>query len=106
MVSKVEAFEPQVLKSAMETLVDKLGDSIAVFVSQKADNTSMIMVKVSDSFVKKGVNAGKIVGEVAKKWGGNGGGKPNFAQGGAKDLSNINEILTELENDLSNAVLV
>ena len=106
LVSKVEAFEPQVLKSAMETLADKIGDSIIVFVSQKADNTGMVIVKVSDSFVKKGINAGKIVSEVAKKCGGNGGGKPNFAQGGAKDLSNINEILTELENELSNAVLV
>ena len=106
LVSKVEAFEPQVLKSAMETLADKIGDSIIVFVSQKADNTGMVIVKVSDSFVKKGINAGKIVSEVAKKCGGNGGGKPNFAQGGAKDLSNINEILTELENELSNAILV
>ncbi len=106
LVSKVEAFEPQVLKSAMETLADKIGDSIIVFVSQKADNTGMVIVKVSDSFVKKGINAGKIVSEVAKKCGGNGGGKPNFAQGGAKDLSNINEILSDLENELSNAILV
>ena len=105
LVSKVEAFEPQVLKSAMETLSDKIGDSIIVFVSQKADNTGMVIVKVSDNFVKKGVNAGKIVSEVAKKCGGNGGGKPNFAQGGAKDLTNINEILSDLENELSNLVL-
>ena len=101
LVSKVEAFEPQVLKSAVDALVDKIGESIVVFVSQKIDNTGMIMVKVSDSFVKKGVNAGKIVSDIAKQCGGNGGGKPNFAQGGAKDLTNITSILEEIEKQFA-----
>jgi len=106
LVTKVEALEPQVLKAAVEALVDKIGDSIVVFVAQKPDNTGMIMVKVSDNFVKSGVNAGKIVGEIARQCGGNGGGKPNFAQGGAKDLSNIDTILAQVEKDLTSAVTV
>ena len=106
LVTKVEAFEPQVLKTAVEAFASKLGDSILVIVSQKPDNTGMVMVRVSDNFVKQGINAGKLVGEIAKQCGGNGGGKPNFAQGGAKDLSNINEILAEVENKLSNTATV
>lgn len=106
LVTKVEAFEPQVLKTAVEALVDKIGNSIVVFVAQKPDNTGMIMVKVSDNFVKNGANAGKIVGDIARKCGGNGGGKPNFAQGGAKDLSNIDEILAEVETELMNVFAI
>ena len=102
LITKTEPFEPQVLKTAAEALVSKLGDSIVVFVAQKDDKNGMIMAKVSENFVKKGFNAGKIVSEIAKKCNGNGGGKPNFAQGGAKDLSNINQILEEIENNLIN----
>ncbi|MBQ2871471.1 alanine--tRNA ligase [bacterium] len=98
LVSKVEAFEPNVLKVAMEELARKLGESVIILVSQKEDGTGMILVRVSDSLVKSGINAGKLVGEIAQQCGGKGGGKPNFAQGGAKDLSNINEILAKIES--------
>ena len=97
LVSKVEAFEPAVLKVAVEELARKLGESIIVLVSKKEDNTGMILVRVSDSLVKTGANAGKIVGEIAQQCGGKGGGKPNFAQGGAKDLTNIDSILASIE---------
>lgn len=98
LVSKVEAFEPNVLKVAMEELARKLGESVIILVSQKEDGTGMILVRVSDSLVKSGINAGKLVGEIAQQCGGKGGGKPNFAQGGAKDLSNINDILAKIES--------
>ena len=73
----------------------KLGESIIVLASEKT-----VAVKVSDSFVKKGINAGKIVGEIARATGANGGGRPNFAQGGVKDASKLDEILQKIENDL------
>ena len=63
----------------------------------------MVLVKVSDAFVKSGVNAGKIVGEIARASGANGGGRPNFAQGGIKDFSKIDDVLVKIENDLKGA---
>ena len=39
----------------------------------------------------KGLNAGKLVKEVAQVTGGNGGGKPDFAMAGAKDLTKMDE---------------
>ncbi len=56
--------------------------------------------EVSDNFVKQGINAGKIVGEIARATGANGGGRPNFAQGGIKDTSKIDEILAKIEKDI------
>ena len=60
----------------------------------------MVIVKVTDGFVKKGINAGKIVGEIARATGANGGGRPNFAQGGVKDASKLEEVLSKIENEL------
>ena len=56
-------------------------------------------IKPND-FVQKGINAGKIVGEIARFTGANGGGRPNFAQGGVKDASLLDEILAKIEKDI------
>ena len=47
-----------------------------------------------------GVNAGKIVGEIARATGANGGGRPNFAQGGIKDSSKLEEVLAKIESEV------
>ena len=60
-------------------------------------------MKVSDNFVKQGINAGKLVGEIARATGANGGGRPNFAQGGVKDSSKLDEILTKVEEEIKSA---
>jgi len=93
-ISKVDV-KPIAIKIGLEFLSQKLGDSIIVL----AGPTS-VAVKVSDTFVKKGVNAGKIVGDIARATGANGGGRPNFAQGGVKDASKLDEILTQIETEL------
>lgn len=94
-VSKVEHFDGNAIRTGIEFMSQKLGESIIVLASEKT-----VAVKVSDSFVKKGINAGKIVGEIARATGANGGGRPNFAQGGIKDASKLDEILPKIENEL------
>lgn len=94
-VSKVENFDGNAIKAGIEFMSQKLGECIIILASEKT-----VAVKVSDSFVKKGVNAGKIVGEIARATGANGGGRPNFAQGGVKDASKLDEILSKIEDEL------
>ncbi len=95
-ISKVVA-KPLGIKIGLEFLSQKLGESIIVLAGE-----TTVAVKVSDSFVKRGVNAGKIVGEIAKATGANGGGRPNFAQGGVKDASKLDEVLPKIEEELKN----
>lgn len=95
-ISKVSV-KPVGIKIGLEFLSQKLGESIIVLAGE-----TTVAVKVSDSFVKRGVNAGKIVGEIAKATGANGGGRPNFAQGGIKDASKLDEILPKIEEELKN----
>lgn len=94
-ISKIEDVTPLAAKVGVEFLSNKLGESVIVLANSKT-----VIAKVSDSFVKKGVNAGKIVGEIARATGANGGGRPNFAQGGVKDASKLDEILAKVESDL------
>lgn len=99
-ISKIEDFEPAMVKEFVEKLSDKLGDSIIVVGSVKKDGGVFIMVKVSDSFVQKGVNAGKIVNEIALATEGKGGGRPNFAQGAGSNASKLDSVLALIEQDL------
>ena len=95
-ISKIEDITPLGAKIGLEFLSNKFGESIIVLANSKT-----VLAKVSDGFVKKGINAGKIVGEIAKATGANGGGRPNFAQGGIKDATKLDEILSKIEKDLT-----
>ena len=94
-ITKIENLDADAVKAGIEMLSNKLGESIIVLANER-----MVIVKVTDGFVKKGINAGKIVGEIARATGANGGGRPNFAQAGVKDASKLNEILAKVEGDL------
>ena len=94
-ISKIEQMDNDSIKAGVEFLSSKLGESIIILVSPR-----MVLVKVSDNFVKAGVSAGKYVGEIAKATGANGGGRPNFAQGGIKDFSKVDEILPQIEQSI------
>ena len=96
-ISKIEDITPLGAKIGLEFLSNKFGESIIVLANSKT-----VLAKVSDGFVKKGINAGKIVGEIAKATGANGGGRPNFAQGGVKDATKLDEILSKIKKDLTN----
>lgn len=90
-VSKIDAMDANAVKEGVEYLGQKLGDSIIVVVAPKIDGSgATIVAKVSDNFVAKGIQAGKIVSEIAQKCGGKGGGRPQFAQGGGV---NDNELI-------------
>ncbi|MBO5873314.1 MAG: alanine--tRNA ligase [Clostridia bacterium] len=54
--------------------------------------------------VEKGANAGNIVREVAKIAGGNGGGKPDSAMAGGKDISKAQESIDAAQKIISNMI--
>ncbi|MDD3437289.1 MAG: alanine--tRNA ligase [Candidatus Gastranaerophilales bacterium] len=99
-VAKIDAMDANAVKEGVEYLGQKLGDSIIVVIAPKTDGSgSTIIAKVSDNFVAKGVNAGKIVSEIAAKCGGKGGGRPQFAQGGGK-CEGIEEALEDFKKSV------
>ena len=54
------------------------------------------MVSASEKAIKLGYKAGDIAKSLAQNTGGNGGGRPNFAQAGGKDVSKLNAAYDEI----------
>ena len=63
-----------------------------------AARSALLVARVGKEALAKGLNAGKIVRAVAQITGGNGGGKPDMAMAGAKDLTKVDEALAAVES--------
>jgi alanyl-tRNA synthetase len=59
-----------------------------------------ILIMAGQAAVKKGVNAGEVVQEVAPIIGGGGGGKPNFAQGGGTKPEKLKDTVKAAEETI------
>ena len=71
-----------------DSLKDKYENAFVLLLSV-VDGKPLLMATASDAAVKKGAHAGKLIKEVAGVLGGGGGGKPQMAQAGGKDVSSI-----------------
>jgi alanyl-tRNA synthetase len=94
LVASFDKTDADSLKAAAEHLLSKLGDLAADVVgSSPGDGKVSLVATFSPSVVKKGVQAGKLVGTIARMCGGNGGGRPNFAQAGGRQPEKLEEAL-------------
>lgn len=62
------------------------------------DGKIYFVTAVTKDLISKGLKAGDLVRFVAKYTGGNGGGRPDFAQAGGKEIDKVDEALEEVEN--------
>jgi alanyl-tRNA synthetase len=65
----------------------------------EADKVSLVAA-FSKGVNAKGLQAGKFIGAIAKICGGGGGGRPNLAQAGGKDVSKVKEALETAKTEL------
>jgi alanyl-tRNA synthetase len=80
------------LRTLVDNLKQKVGEGVVVLASAQPEGKVAIIAGVTPGWVKR-VQAGKIVGAVAKLVGGSGGGKPEIAEAGGKDQSQIDAAL-------------
>jgi alanyl-tRNA synthetase len=99
-VSQLEDIDAESLKDAAERLLQKIGNGAVVLGSIPEAGKVSIVAAFSPEVNKKGVQAGKFVGTIAKICGGGGGGKPNLAQAGGRDASKLPEALETAKSDL------
>ncbi len=101
LVAKMEGVDAESLKTAAERLQQKIGNNAAVVLGSALEEGKVSLVAAFGADInKKGVQAGKFIGAVAKMCGGGGGGRPNLAQAGGRDASKLGEALEKAKGDL------
>jgi len=96
--------EKSALRPAVDALREELGRGVVVLAGVH-DGRVLLAAGVTPDLVKEGkLNAGKIVGEVARKVGGGGGGRPDFAEGGGKNPEGLAEALRAVEGIVQRAL--
>jgi alanyl-tRNA synthetase len=90
--AKVPSTSLEILREMGDLLKDRLKSAVIVL-GTVYDGRPGFVAMVTPDLVKKGLNAGDIVKQVAGVTGGGGGGKADMAQAGGKDKNKIDEAL-------------
>jgi alanyl-tRNA synthetase len=89
---RADALERGQLRTLVDNLKQKLGEGVVVVASAQPDEKVALIAGVTAGLTKR-IQAGKLVGAVAKLVGGSGGGKPEIAEAGGKDQTQIDAAL-------------
>ncbi|MER3493066.1 MAG: alanine--tRNA ligase [Mastigocladus sp. ERB_26_2] len=105
LVAQLEDVDAESLKTAAERLQQKLGAGAAVVLGSVPEAGKVSLVAAfSPEVNKKGLQAGKFIGAIAKICGGGGGGRPNLAQAGGRDASKLPEALEKAKAELKSVL--
>ena len=100
LVAQLDGVDPESLKTAAEQLQQKLQEGAVVLGSAPEPGKVSLVAAFSPKVVKQGLQAGKFIGAIAKLCGGGGGGRPNLAQAGGRDESQLPHALETAEQQL------
>jgi alanyl-tRNA synthetase len=90
---RVDNLERAQMRTLVDQLRDKIGSGVVVLGSASNGNVSLIVGVTKD--LTSRVQAGKVIGPVAQKVGGKGGGRPDLAEAGGKDPAALDSALAE-----------
>ncbi|MBR2108770.1 MAG: alanine--tRNA ligase [Ruminococcus sp.] len=96
-VSSIVGIDSSQLRDVATKCTDKNENIVAVLTCVSGTKATFVC-RVGKEALQKGLNAGKIVKAVAQLTGGNGGGKPDMAMAGAKDITKVDEALAAVES--------
>jgi alanyl-tRNA synthetase len=89
---RADSLERGQLRTLVDNLKQKLGEGVVVLASAQPEGKVALIAGVTPGLTKR-IQAGKLVGAVAKLVGGSGGGKPEIAEAGGKDQGQIDAAL-------------
>lgn len=100
---KTDNIDVENAKIIIDKIKEKDSNAITCIIIKTHDMVNFI-ISCTKEGVKKGINCGQILREACMVVGGKGGGRPDFAQGGCKNVEKIDEIydfiLTKIESIL------
>jgi alanyl-tRNA synthetase len=89
---RVDNLERAQMRTLVDQLRDKIGTGVIVLGSASDGNVSLIVGVTKD--LTSRIQAGKVIGPVAQKVGGKGGGRPDLAEAGGKDAGALDSALS------------
>jgi alanyl-tRNA synthetase len=89
---RADSLERGQLRTLVDNLKQKLGEGVVVLASAQPEGKVALIAGVTPGLTKR-IQAGKLVGAVARLVGGSGGGKPEIAEAGGKDQAQIDAAL-------------
>jgi alanyl-tRNA synthetase len=89
---RADSLERGQLRTLVDNLKQKLGEGVVVLASAQPEGKVALIAGVTPGLTKR-IQAGKLVGAIAKLVGGSGGGKPEIAEAGGKDQAQIDAAL-------------
>ncbi|MEB3181583.1 MAG: alanine--tRNA ligase [Nostocaceae cyanobacterium] len=105
LVAQMEDVDAASLQTAAERLLQKLGNGAVVLGSVPEAGKVSLVAAFSPLVNKKGLQAGKFIGAIAKICGGGGGGRPNLAQAGGRDASKLPLALEKAKTELKTGLV-
>ena len=95
-VAKVNIPNPGMLRQIGDQLKDKLKSGIGVLFADAGGKVSILTIVTKD--ITQQYHAGKIIGKVAELVGGKGGGRPDMAMAGGKDVEKIQAAMKKVKD--------
>ncbi len=97
-VHRVDGMDRQQMRSAADTIRNQKGSAVVVLASVD-DGAIAIISAVSKDLTAK-FHAGKLAGAVAQAVGGKGGGRPDMAEAGGKDVAALDGALQSIKAEI------
>jgi len=94
LVSHVTGIDGKAIRGLMDDIKSKLPESIVVLIGEK-DGQLALAASVAKPLTAS-IKAGDIIRHLAGELGGKGGGKPDYAQGGAPKADNFAQVIADL----------
>ena len=92
LAQRVDSLDRGQLRTLVDNLRNKLGSGVVILGSAQEDGKVALIAGVTRDLTGR-LSAGKIIGPLAQKVGGSGGGRPDMAEAGGKDASALNAAL-------------
>lgn len=102
-IAKIEGTTPDALRSMGDDLKNK-GDNVVALIAGVNGEKANLVAVCGKNAIAKGVKAGDLVREIAKLAGGGGGGRPDSAMAGAKDISKLDGALAAVEQTVKSLI--
>ncbi len=101
----VEKTDRDSLRQMVDVLKTRLDSGVVALASITGNDAAFIVGVTTDLVETRGLNAGKLIQEITQVADGRGGGRPELAQGGSKNLNKVESAIVATTNIIENQLI-